>query len=206
MTKRTGADWRKGLVAAAATVALLASQVALAAYTVVISEVGNDVVASGSGSLNLTALTIGEGGLDCSATVRGSNGWIAVGAGSCSSYAGTLSSTAGFGPGLEFLADAATGGFVAMYASLSQLDVPGGYVSGAPLGSSTATWNNRTLASLGLTPGTYTWTWGSGPTTDSFTLIVGNATSVPALSEWSLISISLLLAGWGMSDFARRRS
>jgi hypothetical protein len=49
--------------------------------------------------------------------------------------------------------------------------VPNGYVSNSPL-SDTATYDNATLASLGLTPGTYVWTWGDG-TDQSFTLEIG---------------------------------
>jgi len=39
------------------------------------------------------------------------------------------------------------------------LVLPTGYTSGSALTTS-ETWNNTTLAGLGLTDGTYTWTWG----------------------------------------------
>ena len=52
--------------------------------------------------------------------------------------------------------------------------MPQGYVSGASL-SSTSTYNGATLLSLGVTPGTYTWTWGTGVDADSFTLQIGPA-------------------------------
>lgn len=55
-----------------------------------------------------------------------------------------------------------------------------------------------TIASLGLTPGTYTWTWAG----DSFTVNVGMAppavASIPTLSEWGMILLSLALAVFGV--------
>jgi hypothetical protein len=47
--------------------------------------------------------------------------------------------------------------------------LPSGYVSGSMLLDS-ATWDNQTFNTLGVTVGTYTWTWGSGAHADSFTL------------------------------------
>jgi hypothetical protein len=40
------------------------------------------------------------------------------------------------------------------------LSVPAGYVSGTAL-SDTAIYSGTTLAALGVTPGTYVWTWGT---------------------------------------------
>lgn len=56
-------------------------------------------------------------------------------------------------------------------ASNSYLALPLGYSSGDPLNSST-TYTGASFASLGLTPGTYTATWGSGGTADSITLSI----------------------------------
>jgi hypothetical protein len=67
------------------------------------------------------------------------------------------------------------------------LFLPVNYVSGAPL-SDSATWDNATIASLGLTPGTYTWTWGSGASADSFTVQIEASTPQPG-------SMALLGAG-----------
>jgi hypothetical protein len=44
--------------------------------------------------------------------------------------------------------------------------VQAGYVSGSSL-SATTTWNNQTLATMGLTGGTYTFSWGAGVNADS---------------------------------------
>jgi hypothetical protein len=44
-------------------------------------------------------------------------------------------------------------------------------VSGTQL-KNTATYTGQTISSLGLTPGTYTWTWGTGAHADSFVLVI----------------------------------
>jgi hypothetical protein len=65
------------------------------------------------------------------------------------------------------------------------LIVPIGYVSGSAL-SDTSTYDNATFNSLGVTPGTYVWTWGSGANADSFTLNIGAAV-VPEPSSLLLL-------------------
>jgi hypothetical protein len=79
--------------------------------------------------------------------------------------------------------------------------VPSGYVSGVAL-SDMATYDNTTLGTLGATPGTYTWTWGSGPTEDSFTLDIVAPISAPEPGSLALLVMGL--AGLGMVLRARR--
>ncbi len=85
----------------------------------------------------------------------------------------------GFGSGsLDIGANSGSGDIVGIFSDGLSLFVPAGYVSGSLL-SDTATWDHASLSSLGVTPGTYVWTWGSGATADSFTLKAGVA-AVPA--------------------------
>jgi hypothetical protein len=85
--------------------------------------------------------------------------------------------------------------FVGVAGLSGSIYVPRNYVSGRPL-MSTLTWDNATFASLGVTPGTYVWTWGSGANAGSFTLRV----AVPEPAKLGLITFGLLGAG-----FARRK-
>ena len=111
-----------------------------------------------------------------------------------------------FGPGDEFLADMGGGAIVGLGTfdepSGGVVAVPLGYVSGASLGTSTATWSGATIASLGLTPGDYVWTWGSGATADSFTIdiISGGAPAAPEPGTWTM-----MLLGLAGLAFARAR-
>ena len=95
-----------------------------------------------------------------------------------------LGSTA-FGTGSRTLADTSTGNTFGLIGNL--IYVPRNYVSGSQL-AGTATYNSKTIASLGMTPGTYTWTWGSGATADSAQLIVGTA-PIPEPSSLGLLAL-----------------
>ena len=69
--------------------------------------------------------------------------------------------------------------------------MPVGYLSGGPL-SDASTYDNATFASLGVTPGTYEWTWGSGAN-QNFTFQIGPTAAVPEPS--SLLLLGGVLAG-----------
>jgi hypothetical protein len=141
-------------------------------------EVGGDVVLSGAGTMNLTSLT------NVQPLFRGSSvvpqvsqfGCGLAGPGPFNSrlYTGsTFNSPANFGTGGQTLGDSGTGDFfgVAFAVSTNQLFVPSGYTSGSFI-SGTTTFNSTTLATLGATPGTYTWSWGSGGSASSIVMTI----------------------------------
>ena len=78
--------------------------------------------------------------------------------------------------------------------------MPQGYVSGAAL-SDSMTFNNATFASLGVTPGTYVWTWGTGAN-QNFTLVIGAAGVPDGGSTVSLLGCALL----GLTALRRKLS
>lgn len=190
--------------AALGVAALVCSVTAQAAYTVTLNQVGADVVMTGSGSLNLGA----SGALSPAAQPTGvapTTAALVVGAsGVADIYAITVTGPTSFGPGGTTLASGA-GPIAGITGTGGLLAVPPGYISGSPVGASSATFTGQTLAGLGATPGTYVWTWGSGPTADSFTLIVGAATNIPTLSEWGTIFLAALLGMLGFATLRRRR-
>ena len=161
--------------------ALVCSQQgAKGAVVLTLSEIGSDVVASGSGTLNLAALNFDhEGG---AFSLLGANvASIIVGPtfGESAAGYGGISGPNNFGPG--FVALKATSGFGDLFGLLGQggtplLTVPEGYTSGSAL-FGRATWAGKSFASLEVTPGKYVWTWGTGATADSFTLQIGVAST-----------------------------
>jgi hypothetical protein len=160
---------------------LLSVRPAEAGYTVTLQQVGPDVVATGSGAINLTGLTFLQLDGPFSPEIFPGAG-VQVGGGivtgptssSVDSYSGAGGPTS-FGSGGVTLASSGSGDMVGIlpirvYPDLFArfLIVPRGYVSGTFL-SNSATYSGKTLASLGVTPGTYVWRWGTGPN-QNFTL------------------------------------
>ena len=144
---------------------------------ITILESGSNVIISGSGSINTTSLTA-FGNTVINGRVQPLNGYCQVGSGS-SSGVDIYQFLSGTGP-----TSIGTGGFsFANTGSVAKLGidginrviwVPQGYTSGAAL-SSNSTYNAKSLASMGLTVGTYTWNWGSGDTADSLIIQVGSS-------------------------------
>jgi hypothetical protein len=166
------------------------------AFVFTISPFGANVVVNGSGSFNLSGLLItvpsssavgpgviapGFAGLQAGSSplvdeYRGFpvaiSGPITFGSGG-----GSLS-TSDFGLRVGIRGPSASGSGGALY-------LPTGYIAGTQLVSG-STYANHTLATLGLTPGSYVYTWGS----DTLTVNI-----VPEPSSWSLLGCGVLLVG-----------
>jgi hypothetical protein len=165
---------------------------AKATYIATLNEVGTDVVGIGSGSIDLTELTFGGNLSDFSALINPTIAMLFLGSGDVAIYSG-LSGPTNFGSGGFTPANSQTGNIVGIFGgAVSLLHLPVNYISATPLGTSTGTWNSATFASLGLTPGTYVWTWGSGIHADNFTLQIGPA-NVPETGS----TIALMLGAVG---------
>ena len=189
---------------AASAILLIVSRVAQAGYIVTLRQVGSDVVATGSGSLDLTGLPDPLTAFSQS-LINPFIGNIVTGSsnapsGACDAYEAAITGPSSFGRGSETFASSGTGDIAGMLffgGRDSLLLVPEGYVSGAAL-SDSATYNKTTLVSLFVTPGTYVWAWGDGAD-QRFTLQVGSV-GVPRVpdrgSTVSLLGFALLgLAG-----------
>jgi hypothetical protein len=59
-----------------------------------------------------------------------------------------------------------------------------------------ATWANTTIAGLGLTPGTYTYSWGSGVTADSLVVEINGTSPAPDPASLGLFFTGVLLWVW----------
>lgn len=181
---------------------LATSRPALAELIITATQSGTDVVFSGSGTLNVSDLTpIGTAnllaGIDFGAEVllgADPSGFPAV-----SGYgaANELTPPGLFGADLFTSASLGAGPRIGVVVTAFPLQtapaivVPAGYVSGDPL-SSTSTFSGKTFSSLGINPGTYTWSWGSGGNADSLTLrIVPETRTVTLL----VLALTALCAG-----------
>ena len=148
------------------------------AYTVTLNQVGANVVAIGNGPIDLAGLTL-EFENGSGSQIDASIGVIIMdpSANLFDVYSG-FTGPASFGSGGLFTPNAASGDDVGIAVFQGLLGVPGGYVSNTAL-SDSMTFNNESLASMGLTPGTYVWTWGDGGANERFTLIIGRGQGVP---------------------------
>jgi hypothetical protein len=157
-----------------------------------IYQSGTDVLSSYAGTINFSDLAlISDAGTTpafiaaaiATEVFEGTPGGAPV-------YLG-ITGPANLGTGSEMLATTTTGdtfGFAGD--SVSELLLPIGYVSGSSI-SGTDTWDDTSLAGLGLIAGTYNYTWGTGPNADSVVLNIGFA-PVPEPSSLGLMSLAVL--------------
>lgn len=167
-------------------------------FVLTIQQVGSNVVATGSGSISTTGLTLEQASGPSSGGLNPSLGISFAGTGSSTEFDGSFSGPSSFGSG-SYNGSSSDGGSLVGYAGNNNqyIFLPVGYTSGVLL-TDTSTWTGTTLSSLGITTGSYTWTWGGG-STQSYTVNVLN--SVPEPSTWAMMA-----AGVGvMFGFRRRR-
>jgi len=112
---------------------------------------------------------------------------------------GPISGPLSFGPGGSGFASKGSGqGFgIGGTTHSVVIDVPQGYVSGQTLAGS-STWDNTTISARGLTPGSYTWTWGTGQQADFLTMNI----VVPEPGTLTFLGIGV--AGIAGSTWLRR--
>lgn len=145
-----------------------------ATFTIVLTESGGNLVATGSGTINTAGLTK-DGSGNSSNSLVPNWGMVTVGSGTADLYRG-VSGPSSFGTAWGRTVDSASGD--AVFTSPTVIYIKSGYVSGAPL-SGSATWNGYTLADLGITPGTHTWSFGAGANADSVVLQVVSGAPAP---------------------------
>jgi hypothetical protein len=100
------------------------------------------------------------------------------------------------------LANSGTGDFVGIHGFGGLLLVPLGYVSGTAL-FDTSTYNSATFSTLGVTPGTYEWTWGTG-LNQNFTLQIPAAAVPDSGSTFGLLCLALVTL-FGVARFRSRQ-
>ncbi len=192
------------VVAAAFAVACaLLPRPADAGLIITIDQVGPDVVASTpGGSLNTTSLFFVQSG------TLGPYVWpvfaeVFLGAPGGFDQYGNITGPGSWGPPSSPTdADAGSGPLIGV-SSGRWLVVPAGYISGTALAASTATFSSATIASLGLTPGSYEYTWGSGASADFLTVNI-----VPEPTTGALLALGVLVLAarrHSKRETARRR-
>ncbi|HSV00724.1 MAG TPA: PEP-CTERM sorting domain-containing protein [Roseiarcus sp.] len=190
-----------GVALATAAALILSAPGAQAGYLLTLEQVGSDVVAIGGGALDLAGLTFAFSGA-AKADVTPSEAGITTGPVAdtpTDGYDG-FSGPASFGGGsLTIDASSGSGDTVTIVGGGNLIGVPKGYLSESLL-SDISTYSGQTFTSLGVTPGAYEWTWGTGPN-QNFTLIVGE---VPEPSTWAMMLIGLAGLGVAGRRAARR--
>ena len=165
-----------------------------AAVVITAVENGGDVIfSSAGGSLDLTGLVLDQEGT-ITKSIDPSIGVINMGGGVFApfdSYYSGISGPDGFGSGgFAPAADGSGDRYGVNFTGSRVIIVPDGYVSNAALSASSLLFSGENFASLGITPGSYEWSWAN----DSITLNAVAPVPIPA-AVW-LFGSALGLLGW----------
>jgi hypothetical protein len=195
----------KGIASLGAAMLIgLSAPPARAGYVVDLTQQGSNVLATGSGAIDLTGLSFFESRQEAAGLLPSINfeDTGPVNTGVVHVYSG-ITGPSNFGSGGFTAASSGSGDRVGIDNDGKVLFVPLDYVSDSPL-SDTSTYLSQTFGSLGVTPGTYEWTWGSGAN-QNFTLVI--RTAVPEPSIWGMMLLGF--AGLGLMGYqsaGRRRT
>ncbi|MBV9010366.1 MAG: hypothetical protein JO354_14565 [Verrucomicrobia bacterium] len=184
------------LLCAAITGFLFTAAPVQAGYMVTLTQQGSNVVATGSGAIDLTGLRgFGEGFAPAQIFPRA--GSIILAGGTSDQFV-DISGPVSFGTGRRSFPTSSSGSVAGIDGFDGLVIVPVGYSSNSAL-SGTATYNNATFSTLGVTPGTYEWSWGDGAN-QNFTLTI--AAGPHGVGDTGS-TMALLLAGLGALVGAR---
>lgn len=175
---------------------------ARAGTVITFEQVGTNVVETGSGAIDLTGLTFGGTTSGDAGTVPSlATTVLGPPSNTADSYYKGVTGPSSFGTGTESFPNTGTGDRFGVSGALERLEVPSGYVSGSAL-SATDTYANTNFNTLGLTPGTYTYTWGAGSDQSVTVQILSAAVPEPSTAILAAIgAVAVGTYGW----FHRRR-
>jgi hypothetical protein len=154
-------------VAALALAVVAPGGPAQASVTIDIYQSGSDVITTETGTIDLTGLSFLASGSQTPGLVPSIAEVLLGSSRNFDYYTGAVGPSS-FGPGSKFVpASSASGDVSGVIGAHRIIVVPAGYVSGTFL-SATDTCAGQSFSSVGLTPGTYTYTWSS----DSLTVLI----------------------------------
>ena len=171
-----------------------------AAVVMTLEQEGSNVVATGSGTIDLTDLTLISSITNVPGIAPDGSAILAGATLSADVYGFLFTAPPKGSLGSGSQTDANSGIGNPFGVTDAVVVVPHNYASGTAL-SDSATWDSTTLAMLGVTPGTYAYTWGFGAHADSVTLDVLNPVPVPA----ALPLFATGLGGLGLLGWRRKR-
>lgn len=172
---------------------------ASATLTFTLTQEGPDVIGRVNGSVNTAAIPPVGGSTTCNGPTGvgaflPSTATVCVAGSNLIGHPGLVGPTS-FGAGGAVLATSGAGDAAFIQGSTGTVYLPPGYVSGSVL-SGSSVFPGTTLAAMGAPIGTYTYTFGAGPTADTAVVIIGGEArhvAVPALNEYGMLALVALL-------------